>query len=106
MNIRQGWHTEKVRDESFRDLISNDKKLKESKLKVLWQLVSGAKTLQEISELIGMKEHLVSARLSDLRKDEWVITDGSKKWNPLTHKNNSLWSLNPAKFEPKQLEIF
>lgn len=106
MNIRQGWNTEQVRDESFREILKDEKNLNESKLKVLWQLVNGAKTMQEISETIGMKEHLVSARLNDLRNDEWVITDGSKKLNPFTGKNNSLWKINPAKFGPRQLEFF
>ena len=106
MKVRQEYYTEQVGKESYREVLANDDTLRDAQLKVLWQIVYGPKTLQEVSELTGMKEHLVCARLNELRKNEWVITDGEKKFNPLTNKNNSVWKLNSEKFKPKQLNIF
>lgn len=103
--IRQGWNTEQVRNESFREVLSNSKYLSDSKRTVLEALYSGPKTLQEISGSTGMKEHLVAARLNDLRKEEFVRATGERKFNPLTKKNNSLWEIDLDKFY-RQLEIF
>lgn len=104
--IRQGWHTEQVRDESYLEVLADEDSLGEAQLKVLWQIVYGPKTLQEVSGIIGMKEHLVCARLNELREQGWVITDGEKKINPLTGKKNSVWKINPEKFKPKELKLF
>lgn len=106
MSIREGWHTEQVRNESFKKVLDDEKYLSGSKRKVLDQLLDGPKTLQEISEVTGMKEHLVAARLNDLREDKFVKATGTKKFNPLTNKNNSLWEINKNKFKETQLEIF
>ena len=105
MNTRPGYYTEQVRNESYKEILNNES-LSESQMKVLWQIVDGPKTLQELSVILGMKESSVCARLNELREDEWIITNGEKKYNPETRKNNSLWKLNPKKFEPKQLQIF
>lgn len=106
MTIRNGWLTEQSRDEAFKRVIEDVKYLNESKRKVIEKLFDGPKTLQEISELTGIKEHLVCARLNDLRKDEFVFANGEKALNKITGKRNSLWEINWKKFQPKELKLF
>jgi DNA-binding MarR family transcriptional regulator len=107
MKIRQGYYSEESRDESYRLLLEDLKSLNKSCAEVFGVIVKqGPHSLQEISVITGIKEHLVSARLNDLRKAEYVITDGEKVINEETGKKNILWKLNPVKLIPKQLNIF
>ena len=64
MKVRQEYYTEQVGKESYREVLANDDTLRDAQLKVLWQIVYGPKTLQEVSELTGMKEHLVFPEIS------------------------------------------
>jgi hypothetical protein len=105
MKTRQGYFTEQVRNSSYKDELSNEKRLNKNCSIVFDQLKTGAKTMHEISVNTGMGVHLVSARLNDLRKEEYVITTGEKVLNPVSGRPNSLWVVNPFKlFE--QLKIF
>jgi predicted transcriptional regulator len=106
MKTRQGYYTEQVRDSSFKEVVNDEKSLNKNCSVVFEVLKSGPKSIYQISNLTGMKEHLVSGRLNDLRKAEYVKTTGRKVLNPISRKENSLWEINPAVFEPKQLKIF
>lgn len=106
MKTRQGYYTEQVRDSSFKDIINDEKNLNKNCSIVFETLKTGPKSIYQISNLTGMKEHLVSGRLNDLRKAEYVKTTGKKIINPVSGKLNSLWEVNPQLLLPKQLKIF
>ena len=105
MKTRQGYFTEQTRDSSYKEVLSHEKKLNDNCSRVFEPLKSGAKTMHQIAALIGMEVHLVSARLNDLRKEEYVITSGKKIINPVSGKPNSLWEVNPERLN-EQLKIF
>lgn len=106
MKTRKGYYSEQVRDASFKEIVNDVSKLNKNCSIVFEQLRSGPKTMHEISVLTGMEVHLVSARLSDLRKEDYVIATKEKRINPVSGKPNTLWKLDQSFQKPEQLKIF
>lgn len=103
-NIRQGYFSEQTRDDSFREVINDDEYLRNEQ-KIILANIGDGKTMQELSEITGKPVHLISARLNELRDDEYVITTGEKRKNPVTRKSNIIWFINKNKFN-KELKLF
>ena len=106
MRQGQGHYSEQVRNESYRETLDDQETLNDLCRKILWQLISGPKTLQELAVILGKKESSICGRLNELKEDEWVIATKEAKWNEETKRNNTLWDISPEKFKTRQLEIF
>jgi predicted ArsR family transcriptional regulator len=106
MKTRDGYFTEQVRDSSFRDLLKHGKALNKCCSVVFKELINGDKSIYEISVITGLKEHIVSARLSDLRAEGIVESAKQTVINPVSGRSNSLWRIKPDAVIPEQLKIF
>lgn len=104
MKIREGYYTEQSRDSSFKELVNDKKRINKNCSIVFEALKSGPKSIYQISVITGMKEHLVSGRLNDLREAGYVTAIEKKVINPISGKPNSLWEIKPI--ATKQLNIF
>lgn len=119
MATRPGYYSEQSRTESFKEIINDANYLREEYKKILTELASafyGDKIHhgligQELSERTGIKEHLIFARLNELREMNWVVNGvyehGENKGKPLRKKNihtdkmNIVWIINIAMFNEK-----
>ena len=108
MQPRNSYFSEQIRNESFRQILSDKFRLNEIYLNILDLIftVPDGLTMQEIGERLGKPASEISARLNELRNEELVITPGKKKKNPVTGKSNTLWLINPVLLEPTQISFF
>lgn len=92
---RQGWFSERTRDEAFKEIVSEGSKKDTQCRLILQQIINnGSQTMAEISYSTGIPVHIVSARLNELRNEyDAIYTDGEKLGNVLTRKMNILWKL-------------
>lgn len=84
---------EKIRNQSYYKTVIENNHLMKCQQKVFKVLSKGNHTMYEISKKTGIPQHIVTARLMELRKKELVIFHCVKK-NIDTQRMNCVWSLN------------
>ena len=105
MKTRNGYHSEQTRNESYKEVLADEKYLSDSQRKVFEKISATGSTMREISEATGMEIHLVSARMSELRQKEFIIDTPEKRISKVTGKPNTIIKINPRLTEPKQLTL-
>lgn len=84
---------EKIRNQSYYKTVIENDYLMKCQQKVFKVLSKGNYTMYEISNKTGIPQHIVSARLMELRKKGFVTFHSVKK-NIDTKRTNCVWSLN------------
>ena len=86
-------NSEKTRNESFFDVITDKEYLNNQQLKVYNCFKNGGKTLRDVSIITGIAIHLVSARVSELRQKDLIVETAMTKISEVTNKKNTIFEI-------------
>ena len=86
-------NSEKTRNESYQEVISDKEYLNAQQTKVYNCFKNGGKTLRDVSIITGIDLHLVSARVSELRQKNLIVETAMTKISEVTNKKNTIFEL-------------
>lgn len=98
MKAREGWHSEQVRNESFKEVLPELGELQREVYEVVRS--NGRITTEQIAELTGRYVHSIAGRIHELRELGYVEFCGTAV-SARSGRKVSLWRI-----KNKQLNLF
>lgn len=110
---RLSYYSEQSRNESYVRTLLDEESRNETYVKILDKIYDAylkglhGCTLHELSVLLSIETHIVSARVFELREKKFVLTDKNiRRKNQSSGRSNIVWQFNPEKLNAKQYELF